>query len=256
MIGLSFNSNDLQTVNIITTLIDHADIPVKEARMYALSHSNKSIIASVNYPSRSISVVGRLKAVDKSALDTLLDTFKAYFVGADKNLDIDYAGGTRRYIATVNKLAINQGRGLSFADFQIEFICSQPFGRNTTTNTILSSAGRTLNNYTDPYTFLNSSPYNLPQITYTLNSVTDGTLKNVIFGNSSTGQEITINRTWAASEVLVIDCQEKIVTLDDIEIEFNGAFPEFEAAAQNLYYSDTFTARDFDIDVVYYPMWL
>jgi len=254
--NVTFDGNDLQTDSILTAEIDHASIPVKDAKLYSLAHANRSAIPYVSYPSRSIKLSGKIIGTSIADLDSKLDTFRAYFRGTDKNLDIDYNGSTRRYIATLNGLSIDRPGGLAFANYSAEFLCTEPFGRNTSATTALSASNRTSNSYTDTHTFLGTAPYQLPVITITIDSVTGGT-GYLNFGNSANGQSITItDQTFAAADVIEIDCENKTVKKNGVEIDFIGAFPEFEPGSQDFSYSDGFTTRQFDITVTYYPMWL
>lgn len=260
--AVTFDSNSLQNFNratkvgILTNFIDHVNIPDKDAAMFALANTNASVIPYVGFPSKKIRIRGSIGGSTSADLDSRIDTFKSYFYGKDKNLDIEYNGTTRRYIATANNVSVERQQLGFFATFTIEFVCTQPFGRNTSATTALSAAGRTLSGYTDSYTFLGSAPFLLPLITITYSAVTDGA-SFVSFGNNGNGQGITItDQTWVASDVLEIDVANKTVKKNGIEIDFLGAFPEFAPGAQNFSYSDGFTARTFGITVTYYQMWM
>ncbi len=259
--AISFDSNSLQTASILTADISHESLPAKSANMFALSHANKSVIPFVSYSDRTIKVSGKIIGSSIADLDSKLDTFRGYFRGTDKNLDIDYNGSTRRYIATVNGISIERPGGLQYANFDIEFICTEPFGRNTSVTTPSSSfspsaAGRTSSAYTDAHTFLGTAPYQLPVITITLTAVTGGT-GFLSFGNSGNNQGITITgQTFVNGDVIEIDCANKTVKKNGVAIDFLGAFPEFPPGAQSMAYADGFTTRTFTISVTYYPMWL
>ena len=254
--GITFDSNSLQTSSILTANIEHESISEKDAKLYAMAHANSSKIPFVSYPSRKIKVSGKIIGSGVSNLDSLLDTFRSYFRGQDKNLDIDYAGSTRRYIATLNGLAIDRPGGLQYANFEAEFVCTQPFGRNTATTSALSAAGRTAAAYVDLHTFLGTAPYQLPVITITITAVTGGT-GSVVFANSANSQGITITgQTFVAADIIEIDCINKTVKKNGALIDFVGAFPEFPPGSQSMTYSDGFTTRTFTISVTYYPMYL
>lgn len=254
--NITFDSNDIQTDNIITSSIEHNSIPLKDAKLYSLAHANRSTIPYVSYPSRSVRVSGKIIDTTVAGLEARLDTFKAYFRGTDKNLDIDFAGTTRRYIATANGVSIDQPGGLQHADFDIQFICSEPFGRNITSTSAESSTGRTASTYTDTHVFLGTAPYQLPIITIEYTAVTGGN-NSLMFSNDATGQAILIlGQTFVADDIVVIDCENKSVTLNGVEIDSLGAFPEFEPGSRDFTYTDGFTTRTFNIDVDYYPMWL
>lgn len=259
--SITFNSNSLQSASVITSQINSGSIPERDVKLFALAHANRSVIPDDNYPSRRITISGKLIAASVTAMDVLEDTFKAYFRGKDKNLDIGNNGGSRRFIATANSVSIDRPGGLQHADFSVEFICTQPFGKATTATTPSSSfspsaAARTLSGYTDAITFAGTAPYQLPVITITLTAVTGGT-GYLAVSNSGNGQGITITgQSFVNGDVIEIDCENKTVKLNGTEIDFLGAFPEFEPGAQSLAYSDGFTTRTFTIAVNYYPLYL
>jgi phage-related protein len=251
--AISFDSNDLQTTTILTAEIAHSR--QKNMSAYPIAHANKSEVAFVSYPNRKIVVKGKLIAGGIAAMDALEDAFAGYFNGIKKNLDIGFNGGTRRFIATANAVEVNRPGGLHFGDFAVEFFCSNPFGLDTSTTTALNVTSRTAASYTDAYTFLGTAPIQLPVFTYTLSAVTGGSNASVIIGNLGNGQQITVTRTWTAGEVLVIDCVNRTVKVNGNPVEYSGAFPEFAPGAQSFSYSDTFTTRQFNLNIVYTKMY-
>lgn len=260
--AVSFDSNSIQTYNrstrvgIITNSIEHTGLPDKDAAIFALANTNASVQPYVGYPSRKITIGGSIKGSTQADLDDRIDAFKAYFNGKNKNLDISYSSGTRRYIATVNGMSVVRQQQALYATFTIEFVCTQPFGRNTSATTALNQAARTAASYVDAYTFLGSAPYQLPVITITYATVTGGAAY-VSFGNSTTGQGITItDQTWVNGDILEIDVQNKTVKKNGVEIDFLGAFPEFEPGNRSMAYADGFTTRSMTELITYYPMWL
>lgn len=188
--SISFDGNSLQTANILTQDIDSESIPTKVVNTLALAHASGSRIPFTGYSGKTVRVSGLVVGSSVSDLDSKLDTFRGYFNGQDKNLDIGYGGSTRRYIATVNSLVITRPGGLMDAKFDIEFICTQPFGQNTATTSALSASSRTSATYTDSYTFLGTAPYQRPVWTITFNSAVTGTsnlVTNPGFETNTTG---------------------------------------------------------------------
>lgn len=262
--AITFNTFDLQTysaatqLGIITEKILHNDIPAKDVGLLSLANNNGSIIPYIEYPSKKITISGTIKGSSQIDIDTRMDTFKSYFNGKNKNLDIVYAGTTRRYIATANAVAIERQDKALFARFNVEFVCAQPFGQATATTSALNATGRTASSYTDSHTFIGSAPCQQPIITITYSAVTGGA-GYVSWGNNTNGQGITIpDQTWQAGDVLEIDTRTGYQTVkkNGIEIDFLGAFPEFESGLQYFSYSDGFTTRTFAESVVYYPLYL
>ena len=183
--AITFNGNNLQTysptthVGIITNDIQHMDVPDADIALLALANANSSVIPYINYPSRKISIKGVIVGSSQADLDSRIDTFKTYFNGKDKNLDINYNGVTRRYIATKNAVGINKNAKLLWAEFTVQFICTNPFGTDTASTTALNAAGRTNQSYVDAYTFVGTAPCQLPLITITYADVVSSALNFV-----------------------------------------------------------------------------
>lgn len=253
---ISFAGNSLQTTNILTADIAHEQWPVRDVKMYAIAHANMSKIPYTSFPSKSVVVRGKVIDTTIAALDSRLDTFRSYFLSQDQNLDIGYGGSTRRYIATANTVAIDRPGGLSYANFSIEFYVTEPFGRETSTTSALTAAGRTLASYSDPYTFLGTAPIQQPIVTVTLTAVSGATNKTITIGNAGSGQQITITRTWTAADILIVDSTLKKVTVNGTEVDFSGAFPEFAPGSQTITYNDDFTSRTFTYGITYYKRYI
>lgn len=260
---LTFNSNSLQTYNpqtnvgIITNLIEHTDIPEKIATLYAKADANGSNIPAINYPSKKITIGGTIKGSSQADLDSRIDTFKGYLTGKKKNLDITYGSSTRRYIATENFTSIARSQKSLQATFQVEFICTNPFGLDTsTTNLWATKTGFTSATFTEAPTIGGSAPTQLPIFTITVNSFT-GAGDYVQISNDNNGQELLIyGQNIAAGDVIVIDCVERTVKIDGIEVDFYGTFLELEAGANSITYTDGFTTRNVDVSAVYTKRWL
>lgn len=260
--NISYNGNSLQgvvssTFQIITSDIDHFSNPDKSAKMYPLSHANKSVLPFIAYPSKIIKVSGYLVDVDIPHLDADLDTFKGWFGAVqDAALVIDYNGGSRTYTATASKVQITRPVGLAYAKFSIEFECSLPWGTGSN-STLVNSSGNTTASETFNATFTGNAPIQEPIITVTLTAVSDTAGGYIFVGNNANGQGITTNnRVWSAGDVLVIDCTQKTVTVNGAPLGFSGAFPQFATGAQVLAYLDNFTSRTLTMNVTQTPYYL
>lgn len=408
--NVSFNSNNLQTDHIFVTDIDDNSAPNRTLSLYSLGHANGSKIPYDQYSSKNITINGTIYGDSVADLDFRIDQFKSYFLGIDKNLDIDYNNSTRRYIATMESITINRPGGLSYAGFTVSLVCTAPFGRTTTTRTILDSSignlmlnpgfetdtsnwlannaatisrvttehqvgvaslqvvtggvtndgvfgaftrpmnrggtftfspyikaplgvvvtveidtfdsnavfqrtvvttitgnaawqrptltvalndneadvnlyigtstattfyidavqfeqsgaatafpattSRSSSSYVDSVSVGGTAPWQRTKATITFSAITGGTNQAVTFGNNGTGQQISVTRTWAATDVLVVDSITRTVTVNGTAVDYSGAFPEFQTGTQAFAYSDGFTTRTFNINVVYYPEYL
>lgn len=260
---LSYNSNDLQTydpstgVGIITNVIEHTNLPEKVAQLFAKADADGSVIPAINYPTKKVNIGGVIKGSSQADLDSRIDTFKGYFIGKDKNLDITYGSSTRRYVATANAVSVVREQKSLWATFTIEFICTNPFGLDTSTTDLWTAKSAfTSATFTETPTIGGNAPYQLPVITITINSFT-GAGDYIQITNDNNNQEIMIyGQGLAADDVIVIDCANRVVTVNDVEVDYFGTFLALEPGAASITYTDGFTTRSVDVSAVYTKRWL
>lgn len=260
---LTFDVIDLQTystttrVGIVTNRIEHTNIPDKIATLYAKADADGSSIPAINYPSKKVVIGGTIHGSSQSDLDTRIDAFKGYFNTKNGNLDIAYGASTRRYIATANTVSVIRQQKTLWATFAVEFICTNPFGLDIT-NTDLWAAKTTFTDptFTETPTIGGSAPFQLPVFTITINSLT-GSGDYVQISNDNNNQEILIyQQGLTAGDVIVIDCANRVVTINGVESDYYGTFLELEPGAASITYTDGFTTRDVDVSGVYAKRWL
>lgn len=260
---VTYNSNDLQTydystrVGIITNVIEHTSSPDTIMGLYGLADADGSSIPAINYPSKPITLQGAIKGSTQADLDSRIDTFKGYFTGKDKNLDIAYGSGTRRYIATARALPVVRRTKPLFATFQVDLICTNPFGLDTSATALWATKNNyTSATFTETPTIGGNAPSQLPIFTITIDALT-GAGDYVMISNDNNNQEIMIyGQALVATDVIVIDCVERIVTLNGIEIDYYGTFLELEPGASSITYTDGFTTRTVDVAASYVKRWL
>lgn len=259
---ITYDSNDLQDYNpttnvgIITNVIEHTNIPDKIAELYAKADANGSAIPAINYPSKRIPIGGAIKGSSQANLDSRIDAFKGFFNGKDKNLDIAYGSGTRRYIATANTISVARQQKALWAAFAIEFICTNPFGIDTTATSITNTLNHTSATLNMTPTILGSAPYQLPVFTITLDALT-GSGDYIQLSNDNNGQDMLLyGLGLTAGDVIVIDCVNRTVTVDGNLVDYSGTFLELEPGSNSITYADGFTTRTVNIVAEYYKRWL
>lgn len=253
--AISYNTNSLQTSSIVTSEIDHHSAPDNDVTLLAIAFASRNKAILNNYSGKTISIEGTLVAASISAMDTLEDTFKGYLVGREKNLDIEHATGTRRYIVTPTSVRVDRPGGLNYGNFFAKFLCSSPFGVDIALTTLDTTTGYTSATRNIAVTMVGSAEFQYPIIAITLNSGTQLSNGTVSIGNNSNGQVLQINRNWVAGDVITVDTYENLVKVNNVEVPFTGAIPVFGPGAQTITYADTFLTRNVDFAISQYGRW-
>jgi hypothetical protein len=247
----SLNINDRTNYFVIDS--DHDKVAEQELNVQRIARTNDSIVLRKNYQAKVINIHIIVKDTSRDNLDSRLDTLRETIEVKDKNLDIDYASGIRRYICT-GHFQIEE-RKLNWARVKLVFTCYKAFGENTTT-TSESFTGKTTSPLEDDIEIDGTAPAQ-PDITITINSVTSSGDKYLQFKNLENEDYVKITTDdWAADDVIVISTREKRCTKNGTVIEYLGIMPEWLPGDNDWEYTDNFDARNIDIDIVYLKRYL
>lgn len=250
-----FNDIDLNLVPGLTiTGFDTNRYPNRDVKNYALAYEDKSTTPSAFYSNKKINIRGVIVRSSRESLDASIDMLRQYTNQREATLKLFQSGVYRQYTATVANIGFGNITG-GYCDFDIEFLCSDPFGYDTSTTTVLSVSGLTSGNKSYPITVSGTAKQQI-KITLLINSLTSGTAKTITLSNPIAGTTITIIRDWAALETLVIDPSTKSVTVASAPVEFTGNLSEWSPGAGFINYTDNFTARNVDITGIYTKRYL
>jgi phage-related protein len=249
--NITYNSINFQDSNIITKDLSHEDMDNRKVNFQRIGRNGAKIVDD-KFGVKVIKVAGTIKDTTKALLDARIDALKAVLATTtDKDLDIDYSTGTRRYLATcTNFKVMKEFYSINTVPFEAEFMVGTPFGKNIDTTTLESLAITTGQN--DSFYFYGSMRP-LPRIKLTVNSSTAFT--SFQFQNKTTGDTVTVTHAFAANDIIIIDCEVLKITLNGTEIDYTGVFPEFENGWNDFYIWFTASAYNVDLKVIYYQLW-
>lgn len=252
---ISFNGlniNDL--TNYWVEEISHEAPAKPEINLQKIARSNESLLLKKTYGIRTIKAAVVIEDSSIANMDSRMDDFKETMEASAKNLDIDYAGGTRRYVATGYVESVD--RQNRWARVVVRFECYGAFGTDTA-STDESFSGKTTSPYTDDIEIEGNAPAK-PDITITINTVTaSGSDQYIQLKNTDTGEYVKITRDdWAADDVIQIYTNRATVLVNGVVNEYLGIMPVWDPGTNNWEYSDEFSARNVDIDFSYNKRWL
>ena len=156
------------------------------------------------------------------------------------------------YTATMSNVIFSDVGG-GFANFDIEFTCSDPYGYERDTVYLLEA--HTVTATSEDITLseaIRGDTDSPGVIRVAIQSVTDPTSKTIEI-ISQAGENISITRNWEAGEVLEIDMLNKTVKVNGILTDYTGVYWDFKPDDLNFTYSDDFTTREVDITAYYRP---
>lgn len=251
---ITYDGTSLQTANITSQTIQHESVDNKRQDIQLLGRADGGKIVSVSYNPKLIRVKGRITGSSRSDLEQRIESLKELVNRQQKNLDIGYAGGTRRFITSMSGFTMERMHfNLTYADWEMAFVVTNPpFGRAIDTSTAAYSIG-TAGTYDGTILFSgNAAP--LPKIKITV--VSQSNMTALTFRNKETGDMITIRRTFANSDIIIIDTLENTVTVNGVAADYEGFFPEFKATNNDFAVTPIGSNATLTLKIIYYPFYL
>lgn len=252
-----FNGNHLNTVSGLLVTSTNPHYPPRRTIINAqIANSDKTKTSSGFWTSRRIQVTVSIARNTRTLLEQAIDSLNIMLQGIEKELLFNQSGALRRYTATMDSMDIKRDDG-GHAEIAILFTCSDNMGYDTAYTQLFALTGLTASTRTDQPIIGGTADWQMPVFTITYNSVTyPGSTAAMSVGNDNNGQSIFIDRQWLAGDVLIIDCLNKVVTVNGVATDPEGAIPEFRRGASSMTYSDDFTTRNFSYSVKYYKRYV
>lgn len=219
-----------------------------------IANTDKSVTSSANYTDKKLNVTVEIGRDTRELLEASLDTLNSILQGHEQALVVPWATSTRQWLATLDNIAATDVLG-GHGTFDLEFECADPIGSDVT-STQLFSNNLTGSSNTVTFTVGGTCEWQQPIITITFSALTGGTTKAVTIGNSATGQSVSVTRTWAAADILIINATTKKITVNGTEVQGVGAIPEWAPGAGSMDYSDTLTTRTRQTTAIYYKRYV
>lgn len=254
--SITFNDFQLSSVTGFSVLSHDSYKPPKRTLSTAnLVRTNKAKTHSGFYTEKYITIGYCINGNTRDEAELSLDTLNTNLQGLEKRLVVPMAGTQRWYTASLsaNNLTVSGG---SYIEGELVFELSDRYGYDYVLTTFLNLSGITAASRSDNYSFGGSAPWQAPVITITYTAMTGGTGKDVIIGNNSTGQQVTINRNWSSGDQLIVDVLNKVVTVNGSEVTTTGGLPEFAPGLGTITYYDNFTTRTFNYLGKYYKRYV
>lgn len=251
-----FAGTDILSVEgLFITGTDTYRFPSRKVTTSDLANANKGVTTSAFYSTRPITIRGIISRYSREQLDGSIGELRRILNPLNQTLTLPLESSQRDfYNTTLSNMTLSNAAG-GYIEFSAEMIASDPHSYDTITTESLNIINITSGDKSYPVYFEGTAEQ-LPVITYTVDSVVDGTNQTVTFSNPNSSVDIAITRTWEAAEVLIVDCFNRTVQVDGTDVDFDGNFPEWSTGNGFVNYTDSFTERQVDINVVYKKRYL
>lgn len=244
---VTFDGTDIITTTYITRFAKHESVAKRDISLASLARADGQVFVAERYGEKTIKLQGMLKGSSQSDLESKIDAFTELFSRPEKNLDIDWGGSTRRYVATCKEHNFDRDfYHLSAVPWTAEFVVASGVGKDTTTTQPSAADGDTinfdpLNPVLDGSTSFTIAGSKAPKPVVTIVGTFGSVVRGIEYKNTDTGQRliITYPGSWGSSRTINIDFENKTVTGDVVDgivktLNFYGEFPDFKIGTNNF----------------------
>jgi hypothetical protein len=240
-----YDGTELISATYMTRFVKHESVADRSLVTLPLARDDGEVLVAERYGRKLIRLQGVIRGASQSALETAIDAFTELFSRPEKNLDIDWAGGTRRFVATCIRHDFDRDHyHLSVVPWAADFVVLTGEGTDTTTTSpaeangdLISFNGITTFGETS-FPLLGSKP---PRPIISLGGLFGPAVKGVEYKNTDNDQRIisTYPGDWGIGRTVTIDCLAKTVQGDVIDgvikdMPFYGIFPSFKIGTNNV----------------------
>jgi hypothetical protein len=237
MASIKFDGTEILNTTYIPRFIKHESPPERILNILDLPRDDGSVLISSKYGRKYIPIQGVLVGSSESDLESKIDTFKELFSRTNKNLDITFAGATRRYKASVESFSFDRDYyNISYVPWQARFVIVEGVGEDTTETAYKNEDEITpgSDGVQSAWTLAGTAPPK-PRVTITPNA-TGADCRGVAIVNEDNSQRIMVpvSGGLASGTPIEIDFRLKTAKLAGVETEYLGQFPEMKVGVNNM----------------------
>jgi hypothetical protein len=239
---ISFNGFGLLNDVYYVSTVDWDTTPEIEINSYNKPLNNWGAVISRYYRNRVITMQWTIR--NPGSLQMAIDTLKGKLSWVEWFLDIRLNNQVRRITATVQNVSIvRRHYNVDFVPFTVVFLCKEPFFYSENLgNLFLENVTGNLDEQIINEWFV-AVPAVFRYIAYPTSTVTEVEL-------TLAGSTITVTANVGEDDVLVIDWEERICTLNGVQVPFVWTFGELELGNNTFQVNFTGTVA-WDVNILY-----
>lgn len=254
--NLEYNGYSLQDGDTISSIIDAFSTPSRELVTFKVPRADGEGWNGDYFRERRIKVSGIIEAATSSLLETELDSFKMSMCAQQGLLALKINGEIREIVANLEKpeemFGRREGYHITFTPFDLAFLAIEPMWhsldyQSQTFEDVTSLA------YIDAIEVTGTYKAQ-PVIVIIVQAAT--AITGIAFSNTTNGDEISITETIAINDVIVIDSEQKSLTLNGVEVAYDGIFPELDIGSNDITITSTGTSIEYTATIKYRKTYL
>ena len=225
MSSILYDSTELVAATYIPRYVQHDSAPDRKINSVKLARQDGEVIIDDNFGVKFIDIKGVLTGSSQANLEANIDSFKELISRKDKNLDIVYSSGTRRYVCRSISHEINRDHfHLLHAPYNVRFLVAKGYGTDTSETTALNVSGIVASPENRTITFAGS--YN-PKPRHKITLTTRGNADVVRIMHVTTGDYIDVDLDgFINGDYLEIDEENQTVKKNGTtNLNYRGKFP-------------------------------
>lgn len=232
--SIQYDSTELQNATYVPRYIKHETSPERLVNSLKLARQDGEVIINDTMAVKYIDISGVLIGTSRSDLETKIDAFKELIARKDKNLDISWAGGTRRYVCrSINHEFSRDFFHILHVPYTVRFFVPAGYGVNTSETTALNKSSITATTDTEAITFSGSYP---PKARHKITINTRGNADVVKVENVTTGDYMEVDLDgFVNSDYFEIDEENQTVKKNGTtDLNYRGKFPSAIPGSNSL----------------------
>lgn len=251
-----FNSYDFALNGLSIHILDMYSRSPRTLQLESIAVGDGSTLVSHRYGPKPVTIEGLLKAATSTALEAKIDEVIAALSVVGGTLDIDHAGGTRRFICSSANIAIDrENYGATVVGYSVEFMVPSGYGSDTASSSF--GSGQVTTATGSIAVTVGGSYKAAPDIDITLTAVNaGGPAKAIRIGNPANGTGLSITADFITGDVISLRGEDRLVYRNGQTLYGTGIFPTWEPGVGSIEYADDFTTRTADITGTYTKRWL
>ena len=223
--SVTYDSVELVAATYIPRYIQHETAPERKINSIKLARQDGEMIIDDNFGVKFIDVMGVLTGTSQANLEANIDSFKELISRKDKNLDISFANGTRRYVCRSISHEFNRDHfHLLHIPYKIRFLVAKGYGTDTSETTALNISNIVASPENRTITFAGS--YN-PKPRHKITLTTRGNADVIRIEHITTGNYIDVDLDgFLNGDCLEIDEENQTVKKNGTtNLNYRGKFP-------------------------------